>query len=165
MAQRLIPNLIDSMHSNFSFSNIFILTVMGARKSRHARAGWMVSKKGVGHRMAGSAICVASQQKGTPQKTHVWRVGSLARQIGGQPTVIRSSGDQSAAGAASGPCADFTAAVLIGSTRSQCRRLKSVRPFSAMTVFIRFWQCEHRVVSNNGIRLRPWNKSSITAFT
>jgi hypothetical protein len=75
---------------------------------------------------------------------------------------------QSTAGAASGFCAHFTASVCSGSTRSQCRHLNSVRPFSAMRAFIRFLQCEQRVVSMIDLSLAPligpWNKSSLAEF-
>jgi len=47
--------------------------------------------------------------------------------------------------------------------------LNSMRPFSAMTAFIRFLQCEQRVVFMVELSLVPstglWNKSSITELS
>jgi hypothetical protein len=73
------------------------------------------------------------------------RVGSLWLHRRGQ-SANRDAfvGDQSATAGASGLSAHFTASVCSG---LHCRHLNSVRPFSAMTAFILFLQCEHRVVS------------------
>src|ERR1700677_2024428 len=82
---------------------------------------------------------------------------------------VQADRDQSTTGAASGLRAHFKASVCSGSTRSQCRHLNSVRPFSARTAFVRFLQCEHRVVSMADLSLvpstGPWNKSSVTELS
>jgi hypothetical protein len=91
-------------------------------------------------------------------KTGMSRARPAAKEAAAQPTVMRSSG----AGAASGPSAHCAASVLIGSTKSQRRRLNSVGPFSAITAFA---LCSASTVVSRltfiTLSIGPWNKSSM----
>jgi hypothetical protein len=60
----------------------------------------------------------------------------------------------SSAAVARGLSAHFSASVWRGSSRSHFKHLNSVRPFSAMTAFIRLLQRAQRVVSMVDLRFR-----------